>query len=201
MLSEVPPEHLAAAARPVLEKIRHDAQEMPHWLCSILLWLADNLLDARKTSRQLAQEAVFEDDEVARVFCDLLEVTPQEYVTEHRLEIAAKVLVKVQVKAGGFCRALGFATPSAFSRLFRTYYLKRPQDFHRSAQEHPERAARQPPIRDRDLRAFLLGVLPPRKAKVIREHLGLTLQELGEKSPPRPSLGFGRSFPFIDPNG
>src|SRR5262249_43289775 len=78
-----------------------------------------NALPAQKASTRSAREACISTFHFHRVFTRLFDMTPHEYVTRIRMEVAADLLKSRQdLTVTEVADRVGFASPTSFSRLF-----------------------------------------------------------------------------------
>lgn len=65
----------------------------------------------------------------------LFDTTPNEYLKQKRLEIAARMLEENQVRVNEICYAVGFKYPSYFTKCFKQAYGVLPAEYKKSLKE------------------------------------------------------------------
>ena len=71
---------------------------------------------------QIASSAHISDSEANRVFRRVVGITPVKYLIRYRMEIAASLLKKTDMKIAEVCTACGYTDLSYFVKTFREYY-------------------------------------------------------------------------------
>ncbi|RDI98809.1 AraC family transcriptional regulator [Dyella solisilvae] len=77
----------------------------------------------------------------ARQFAQLSGMTPMEWVTQVRMELAARLLVREKLTAGQVAERCGYASEAAFGRIFRRHHGASPGVFRREFQRARSTAA------------------------------------------------------------
>jgi AraC-like DNA-binding protein/mannose-6-phosphate isomerase-like protein (cupin superfamily) len=78
---------------------------------------------------QLAKTTDISESECYRVFKQLLNTTPVEYITNHRLQLAASELVRTNISLTTLSLNLGFNSSSYFSKKFKEKYRMTPKEY------------------------------------------------------------------------
>ena len=102
---------------------------LPPYLCDRALDFIEAHLDQPFTLDQLADELGISVFYFCRQFKQSMGITPHQYVTRRRIEKAKELLVHSQLPITEISLQVGFATPSAFSRLFRQLTGMSPKEF------------------------------------------------------------------------
>lgn len=91
-----------------------------------------NLPAAVHSVTSLAKEAGMSRSAFAREFKAALGLTPMDFVTRVRLDLAHRLLLSTGIAVEGIAATVGFSSRSHFSRLFREHYGTDPSSFRRS---------------------------------------------------------------------
>lgn len=83
----------------------------------------------------LAKEAGMSRSAFAREFKTGLDLTPMDFVTRVRLNLAHRLLLSTGIRVEDVAATVGFNSRSHFSRLFREHYGTDPSSFRRSSKE------------------------------------------------------------------
>lgn len=102
---------------------------LPPYLCDRALDFIEAHLDQSFTLDQLADELGISVFYFCRQFKQSMGITPHQYVTRRRIEKAKELLWHSQLPITEIALQVGFATPSAFSRLFRQFTGTTPKAF------------------------------------------------------------------------
>ena len=81
---------------------------------------------------QIAAAAGVCERECYRRFSRMLETTPMQYLTRHRIDASARALAETDVPVAQIAADCGFASASYFNRVFRTYMGMTPGEFRRN---------------------------------------------------------------------
>lgn len=73
--------------------------------------------------------------ECFRCFQSILGKTPIEYLTEHRLSVAATLLLNTRRPIADIAEACGFQSPGYFGKLFREVYGKTPKEYRKNGSQ------------------------------------------------------------------
>lgn len=88
-----------------------------------------NLQDPGFTSSQIGQDLFVSHSTLTRKMKELLETTPSDYLRKKRLQIAAQLLGQKKYRVSEVCFAVGFNSPSYFTKCFKEQYGVLPGDF------------------------------------------------------------------------
>lgn len=121
----------AAAALPAIK--RSTRNELARRAGLAAAYMHECYGNAALSLGDIAREARLSRYHFVRVFRDLYGATPIEYLTELRLDAAARLLVETRAPVGGVGRAAGFSDRTAFYRRFRRRFGIAPADY-RAAQ-------------------------------------------------------------------
>jgi AraC family transcriptional regulator len=102
---------------------------LPPYLSDRALEFIESHLDQSFTLDQLAAALGMSVFYFCRQFKQSMGLTPHQYVTKRRLERAKELLWHSQLSISDIALQVGFATPSAFSRLFRQAIGTTPKSF------------------------------------------------------------------------
>ena len=83
---------------------------------------------------ELAAAAYLSERECYRVFHDCLHVTPVEYITTYRLQVACQMLAKGQESVTVISHECGLGSSSYFGKVFREYTHCSPTEYRRKWQ-------------------------------------------------------------------
>ncbi len=123
---------LDAAAGPVLESIRRDRQLAPHELKPLFSYIEAHLFDDDFSVKAMKRECGIGDNSISTRFRRQTDMTPKDYVREHRLQAARELLKSEEPEIALVAEMLGFSSVQVFSRNFSKRFKVRPRD-HRKA--------------------------------------------------------------------
>ena len=92
----------------------------------------DNNYSDSLSLRTIAQEANFHPHHFLRLFKQLFQLTPHQYLTQKRLEQAKRLLLITKQPISEICFNVGFHSISSFSGLFRAIFTLSPLQFRNS---------------------------------------------------------------------
>ncbi len=165
---EVPPETPAKAAPTLrelrdsaaagsLRRIEADLARVPEGLRPALRLIRANLFRPRLTVERLKAALQVGANDFTTDFRDATGVTIHRYLTDRRLEVAARLLLDTELEAGAIARLVGYGRLEALSRAFGKRYGLRPSIYREFDGELSPEAAR-------DAGADLPPLLPRRLA-------------------------------------
>jgi AraC-like DNA-binding protein/mannose-6-phosphate isomerase-like protein (cupin superfamily) len=88
--------------------------------------------DRKLSIKQLATVADISESECYRIFRKTLHTTPNDYILNHRLQIAAIKLVESDQSILNISYDIGFGNPSYFSKKFKEQYGNTPKEFRKA---------------------------------------------------------------------
>ncbi len=94
--------------------------------------LLENDPEAGFSREQLARQVGLTGRQIERLFRKYLGTTPRQYHLDFRMERARRMLRQTTMPIIDIAIACGFATPSHFSKVYRTHYNRTPSDERRS---------------------------------------------------------------------
>jgi len=92
---------------------------------------------AEHSVTSLAKEAGMSRSAFAREFKAALDLTPMDYVSRVRLNLARRLLLSTGIRVEIVAATVGFNSRSHFSRVFREYYGTDPSSLRKSGREKP----------------------------------------------------------------
>lgn len=96
----------------------------------------DNLSNADFSSADLEAAMAMSRSSLVRRMKALLDTTPNEYLKQKRLIIAAKMLEENNVRVNEICYAVGFKYPSYFTKCFKEVYGLLPADYRKKLKKY-----------------------------------------------------------------
>lgn len=94
--------------------------------------ILDNLTDSEFQSKNLEELLLMSHSTLNRKVRGLLDTTPNDYIRTKRLAVAAHMLTSSNARVNEVCYAVGFNSPSYFTRCFKAAYGMLPQDYART---------------------------------------------------------------------
>lgn len=88
-----------------------------------------NISDDTFGSKQMEEELYMSRSTLARKIKELYGTTPNEYLKNKRLAVAAKMLKEKNIRINEVAAAVGFRSPSYFARCFKNVYGKLPAEY------------------------------------------------------------------------
>jgi AraC-like DNA-binding protein/mannose-6-phosphate isomerase-like protein (cupin superfamily) len=85
--------------------------------------------DQKLAIKDLASVADISESECYRLFRKTLQTTPNDYILNHRLQMAAIKLIATNLSILNISYELGFGNPSYFSKKFKEQYASTPKEF------------------------------------------------------------------------
>lgn len=162
-----------AAAREALDRIRRERDRVHPKLRPLLAYLERHLFDPQLNVNQLKRACEIRDNSIAILFHSQVGTSPKVFISERRLETAARLLSDSDLRVWQVGELVGYSGPGVFSKAFRRWAGLRPQSFRARARKL--QAAEEPPaddsFSDEDLRQALAGTLPLRRARVLLRRL------------------------------
>lgn len=86
-------------------------------------------ISKKLTVKLIGQAALISESECYRLFKSKLNLTPMAYVLQHRLQLAATMLMETQDSIVNIAMEVGFTSPSYFSKQFKIQYSITPKAF------------------------------------------------------------------------
>lgn len=96
----------------------------------------DNLSNTEFSSSDLETSMAMSRSSLVRRMKSLLDTTPNEYVKQKRLVIAAKMLEEDNVRVNEICYAVGFKYPSYFTKCFKEVYGVLPAEYRKKLKKY-----------------------------------------------------------------
>lgn len=96
----------------------------------------DNLSDPSFGSAELETAMAMSRSSLVRRMKALLDTTPNEYLKQKRLTIAARMLKENNVRVNEICYAVGFKYPSYFTKCFKEVYGLLPADYRKKCSKN-----------------------------------------------------------------
>ena len=97
--------------------------------------VTDNFSNPDFDSAALEKAMAMSRSSLVRRMKSLFDTTPNEYLKQKRLEIAARMLEENQVRVNEICYAVGFKYPSYFTKCFKQAYGVLPAEYKKSLKE------------------------------------------------------------------
>jgi transcriptional regulator GlxA family with amidase domain len=116
------------------ERVRDDLEqqraftETRHPSLSLAIEIMHNHIDGTFTLKDIAHRVGVTARQLQRLFRKYMNTTPLEYHVALRLERARGLLLQTQLSVNEVAAAIGFSSPSHFSRCYRRRYRHRPSD-------------------------------------------------------------------------
>jgi len=166
---------IEAAAEPVREKIRQDRESVDYPLRAILDYVHEHLLAEKLTLEKILEKCGISDRGILIAFHRTLRNAPAAYISECRLEIAARLLEStVSFSIKEIAELLGYSSGSAFGRAFATWSGQTPTAYRRNSLSLKSRHIRLPGahfLRAEFLSAWKAGNVDDRVAGELAEFM------------------------------
>lgn len=95
--------------------------------------IMENIGNVSFTVQQMEESLAMSRSSFNRKMKELLNTTPNDYLRSKRMALAAKMLESGNIRVSEVCYAVGFNSPSYFSKCFKETYGKLPLEYARSA--------------------------------------------------------------------
>lgn len=154
------------AAHESLERIRADRSKAPPRVKPLLEYLEGHLFEKSLNVNHLKQACGIRDNSIALLFHAQVGQSPKAYISERRLETAAKLLRESDLRIWQISELVGYSGLAVFGKAFARWSGQRPGRFREEARELVA-AGEDPfegPVDDQYLRMALAGALPTRQA-------------------------------------
>ena len=135
-------ELLDAAAIETLEKIRNDQEQVPTRLRPMLVYIERHLFDPDLNVNRLKEACGIRDNSVAIHFHAAVGKPPHAYISQGRLETAARLLRDTDLPIWKISELLGFSSIQVFSRAFYRWAEQRPTTFRREIRRRVKKSGR-----------------------------------------------------------
>ncbi len=160
-------------AEEVREDIRRDRRRVKSANVVKLLGEIDQaLLDPDVTVETLRLRCGVRDKNVSTVFKRELGFGPKEYSIDKRMQVAARALAASKFEVWRIGVNVGYLTPSNFSRAFKEWGGKKPEEFRAEQGAVPADAAPPPAITLEEVEQALAGRLDGADAAALIDRLG-----------------------------
>ncbi|MEM1201683.1 MAG: helix-turn-helix transcriptional regulator [Acidobacteriota bacterium] len=126
-------ELLNSAAVETMDRIRVDQDQVPARLKPMLSYIESHLFDPELTVNRLKKACGIRDNSVAIHFHAAVGKPPHAYISQCRLETAARLLRDSDLPVWKISDLLGFSSIQVFSRAFHRWSGQRPTTFRRDA--------------------------------------------------------------------
>ncbi len=164
---------LEVAAGPSLARIREDCDAAPTRLRPLLEYLEDHLFDKRLNVNYLKQACEVRDNSIALLFHSQVGQSPKAYITELRLETAARLLRDSDLRIWQIGELVGYSGLAVFGKAFARWAGVRPVAYRLRTRE-PTSGEEDPlagEVDERYLRMAVAGTLPRGKALALIRRL------------------------------
>lgn len=152
MQQDAPRQALSTASVPTLDRVRMDRDQVPNKLKPLLAYIEAHLFDPGLSVNRLKRDCGVRDNSVAIHFHACVGQPPHAYISQCRMEIAARLLHDSELPVWKISELLGFSSIQVFSRAFYRWAQQRPSTYRR----------RHRPVE----RAADGSLLPPRTVRV-----------------------------------
>ncbi|MEM7311506.1 MAG: AraC family transcriptional regulator, partial [Planctomycetota bacterium] len=158
------------AAEPTLERIVRDQRRASAQVVPILEYILEHLFDYELQVEKLKHDLGIRDASVLSRFSQNLGESIWEYVTERRLEVAARLLRDTDLKVFQIGTSLGYASGDSFSQAFKRRREVSPAVYRKACAEQAANAGRQSElVSGVEIERGMAGELDPGQAtRVIR---------------------------------
>ena len=141
------PQTLDDVAAPVLQAIERDRRRAPGRLRPLLGAILETIFDPDLDLDQVIRDAGLDETQARRLlaeFGDELGRSPWSYLRDHRLDVAARLLLETPIALLEIGKMVGYTSPSSFRQLMRDFLGMSASQYRRSAPRVLERAAPAP---------------------------------------------------------
>lgn len=168
---------LERASEPALERIRRDRKRVPPRLQPLLEHLETHLFDPALNVSNLKRACGIRDNSIAILFHAEVGHSPKNYISDRRLETAARLLRDTGLRIWQIGELIGYSSLGVFSKAFNRWAGQRPKTYRRQIRRDlgSSQDPRPPLAIDDDiLRRALTGKLEdPEAERLIRRLLEL----------------------------
>ena len=176
---------LEEAAEPSLRRIRADRERVSDRLRPLLGHIAAQLFAPELNVESAKQACGIRDNSIAIVFHQEVSVPPKRYITQRRMETAARLLKSTPLKVWRIGDLIGYSGLGVFSRAFQRWAGVSPRTYRLQSQTE---GTTQDPLSDPAVvERALAGELAPVEAEALIRRLG-ELYPGVEASPPPQSV-------------
>lgn len=119
----------AKAAVETLRRIHEDRKRLSPLLVEFHIGIENHIFDPNLQIETLKIETNLRDATCFSQFAHALGCTPWDYVTDCRLEIAARMLLNSRFKVWQIAKSLGFTSGNSFSRVFTNRFKQNPTEY------------------------------------------------------------------------
>ena len=164
---------LEAAASESLARIREHRTGASARLKPLLEYLEEHLFDKGLNVNQLKQACGVRDNSIALLFHAHVGRSPKAYITELRLETAARLLRDSDLRVWQIGELVGYSGLAVFGKAFARWSGMRPAAYREQARDltGDEEDPLAGTIDDRYLRMAVAGALPTRQARALIRRL------------------------------
>jgi AraC-like DNA-binding protein len=120
---------LQAAASKTFDRIELDREQAPEKLKPMLAHIASHLFDPKLNVNRLKKACGIRDNSVAIHFHSAVGQPPHAYISQCRLETAARLLRDTDLPVWKISEMLGFSSIQVFSRAFHRWCGQRPTTY------------------------------------------------------------------------
>lgn len=163
---------LAEAAIPTYARIRQDRHRAPPRLRPSFDHLEARLFDSALNVNSLKRASQIRDGSIAMLFQSTVNTSPKQYISERRLETAARLLRDSPLKIWQIAELVGYSSLGVFSKAFNRWSGQRPRVYRNQVRPFSHEAPAPLPrsIDDEDLfqRAFVGALTDDEATRLIR---------------------------------
>ena len=128
-VSLAPSDLLAHAARISLATIRRDGERASRRLRPMLRHIELHLFDPELNVQSLKQACGIRDNSIAIQFHREMDLAPKAYISQRRLETAARLLIETDLKIWKVAQLVGYSSLGVFSKAFNRWAGQRPNPY------------------------------------------------------------------------
>ena len=132
MLSDILVE-LLMISTPVLESAEINSPKLNEKMKLMVTYVQEHFSE-KITIQKIAEAAFVSERECYRCFHAVMHMTPNEYVRQYRLQVAARLLSDGTDSITNIAQICGFGTSSFFGKIFRDSYQMSPLEYRKSKQ-------------------------------------------------------------------
>lgn len=164
---------LAEAAHETLARLRADRERVPPKIKPLLGYLEEHLFDRDLNVNELKRACNVRDNSLTMVFHSETGASPKVYITDRRLETAARLLRDTDLRIWLISEMVGYSGLSVFGKAFDRWAGERPGTYRRRFRELSEgrKEAFDGTIDDDFLARALAGKLPAERAGALIRRL------------------------------
>lgn len=126
------PDPLARAAEETLKRIRRDRRRAPARLRPLIACIEAHLFESTFNVNALRKACGVKSNNTMMALGEVLGATPHQYITDRRLEVAAKLLRDTHLRVRDVAARVGYDDERTFSRAFKRAYTKPPSDYRKA---------------------------------------------------------------------